>query len=887
MPKNSDSVWQRYRHLVRRRPAADVRDELQFHLDMRAEEARKAGLSPLEAEIAALERFGAYDDVEAEVVRIDDARDRRRTRSEWRLGWRQDLRFGLRSLRRAPSFALTAIATLAIAIGANTAIYSVVHAILLTPLPYLEPQRLVTLWGSSFGELLALRQKLQTVGEIAAFAGVDANFDDGSSAERLGGAAVTVNLFATLGARPMIGRTFSPDENDRGSTDVIVLSEGLWRRRLGGDAKALGRRILIDGVPVTIIGVMPNTFRFPEPRTTFWRPLVIDRANNAGLWTSTGQQFIGRLRAAATVDAARREIRRVAIGLRHENPVWDPGATYGSDADVEPLRDALVGGARPLLLLLSSCAGLVLLIACVNVANLLLARVSAREREFAIRAAIGGGRGRLLRQLLTESVVLSSVSAALGLALAGAGVYWLRAALPPDVPRSSEIAMNGAVLGFTAVVALLTGILFGVLPALRATRESSGSDVARSGRTGYGPRHHRVSAVLVVGEVALAVSVVIGAQLLVRSFRDLRRLDPGFQTAQIVTARVSPSRTEYGAPARADAFYATLLPRLGALPGVQGVAAVSRLPLAEAVRGVAVRVEGQYENGKETLPWVNHLEVITPGFLRTMGIALRRGREFTDDDREGVLPVGLVSESMARRFWPRGDPVGKRVGYPYESPWITVVGVVADVRSDSLRDTTALSLYVPFLQRPRDVKGRAQAGFTIVARTSADPLTLGREVQSIVASLDRAVPVSYIQTMDEVVSGSVSTARFAMLLVGGFAVVALLLGAVGIYGVISYVVSQRMRELGVRAALGATSGDILRMVIGRAAILAAAGAVLGMLAAAVAIYPVRALLYGISAADPISYLTVSLGFVAVAVIASAMPALRAARVSPTSVLRAD
>jgi putative ABC transport system permease protein len=885
MSDNRESLWERYRHLLRRRTSDDVSDELRFHLEMRAEEGRRAGLSAREANAAALERFGEYQPVESEVVRIDSARERRGRRTEWFVDLRSDTAFAVRSLCRAPSFAIAAIATLAIAIGANASIYSVVHALLLARLPYAEPERLVTLWGSSTGELLLLREQLRSVSDIAAYGGQAANLDDGQSTERVAGVAVSANFFALFRSPPLVGRTLRSDENEPGKTDVIVLSEGLWRRRFAADSTVIGRRVLVDGSPTTVVGVMPNEFAFPSARVAFWKPFVVDRSNTLSLWTAGGHNFIARLRTGTTVDGARREVTTVALGMRHSNPIWDPGAAYGTNADVKPLRDALVGGTRPLLFLLLGCAFLILLIACVNVANLLLARASARQRELAIRAALGGGRSRLVRQMLTESIVVAAAGAALGVVLAAGGMRWLISALPPGTPRASEIAMNGPVLAFTAALTILTGVAFGLLPALRVTRESSANGIVRSGRTGHGVGHQRVSAMLVVAEVALAVLVVIGAELLTRSFWELRDVDPGFRTSHIVAARMTPPSASYAEPSRTNELYASVLSRAAALPGVSSVGAVSDLPLAGPVYGLATRIEGQFEDVAHGLPMISHFQRVTPAYFSTMNIRLLRGRTFVDSDRDGGQPVAVVSQSMAAHFWPGADPIGRRIGYPYDSPWITVVGVVADVRLDNLRDTSAMSAYVPFLQRA--VHGGTGAELTVVVRTSGDPGNIEGQLRALVASVDRTVPLSDIRTMEDVVASSVAEPRFTMLLVGAFAVIALLLGTVGIYGVASYVVSERAQELGVRTALGATSGDILAMVLGRAALLAGAGAAVGTIAALLAVHPLRALLYGVSSSDPASYLAVPVLFVSIALAASLGPARRATRVSPTNALRSD
>ena len=883
MSKHKSPIWQRYRDLLRRRPADDVQDELRFHVDMRIDEAKRAGLAEPEARAAALERFGRYTDVEAEVLDIDRARERRRLRTEWFGDLRQDVSFAIRSLTHAPSFAIAAIATLTIAIGANTVIFSLVNALLLQPLPYAAPHELVSLWGSSTGELLQLREHLRSESAIAAYQGTSANLDDGATAERLDGAVVSANVFALLRSAPRIGRTFAADEGDRGKTDVIILGHGLWQRRFAGDSNVIGRRVMMDGTPTTVIGVMPSTFAFPTSTTDFWKPLLIDRTDVVSLWAGVSSHFIARLRPGTTVDAARRELQQVAPTLRHANTMWDPGAEYGKNANVRALQDSMLGTTRPVLLLLLGCVALVLVIACVNVANLLLARASARERELAVRAALGGGRGRLIRQLLTESVVLASIGGALGVMFAAGGIRWLVAALPSGVPRTTEIALSGPTLAFTLAVTILTGMAFGLLPALRATSGRGSANAVRAGRSGRSVGHQRVSSTLIIGEVALAVLLAIGAELLVRSFSEMRRLDPGFRADHLVTARMTPAPARYADLAPANALYAAVLSRAAALPGVESVAGVSSLPIARPVYGAALRIEGQFEDIKHGLPVEDHAQVVSSAYFATMRIPMIRGRAFTDDDRAGTQPVAIVSQSMARRFWPAGDAIGRRVGYPWASPWMTIVGIVADVRSDSLRDTSATSVYFPLLQRTKNNRPE----LTLVLRTSTDPDAAGRALRAVVADVDRSVPLSELRTMDDVIAQSLAKPRFVTTLVSAFAAVALLLGAVGIYGVMSYLVSQRVHEMGIRMALGATAGTVLTMVVRRAAGLAGAGAVIGVATAFVAERPLRTLLFGVSVSDPVTYLSVPALFIIVALVASFVPALRATRVSPVSVLRAD
>ncbi|MEP6494375.1 MAG: ABC transporter permease [bacterium] len=883
MADDGNPLWTRYRNLLRRRTREDVQDELHFHVDMRIEEAKGAGLGDSEARAAAYERFGRYADVENEVIGIDRARERRRRRAEWVDDLRQDIAFAFRALAHAPSFAVAAVATLAIAIGANTVIFSLVNALLLQPLPYGAPEQLVSLWGYSTGELLQLREHLRSESDIAAYQTTSANLDDETTAERLDGATVSANFFAVLRTSARIGRTFGGDEGDRGKTSVVILGHGLWQRRFGGDSSVIGRRVIIDGVPTTVIGVMPATFVFPTATTDFWKPLLIDRGDIVSLWAGGASHFIGRLRAGIPLAAAQREMQQVAPSLRHANPMWDPGAAYGQRATVRSLQDAMLGGTRPVLLLLLGCVVVVLVIACVNVANLLLARASARERELALRAALGGGRGRLIRQLLTESLVLASIGGTIGIIVSAAGIRWLVAFIPADVPRTTEITLSGTTVAFTVALTMLTGIAFGLLPALRATSGRGTAESVRSGRSGRGVGHHRLSGMLIVGEVALAVLLVIGAQLLVRSFAELRRLDPGFRADHLVTARVTPAPSMYSDVAKANELYGAVLSRAAALPGVERVAGVSDLPIARPVYGAAMRIEGQFEDIKHGLPTEDHAQIVTPDYFAAMRIPIVRGRAFGDDDRSGAQPVAIVSQSMARHFWPNGDAIGKRIGYPWASPWMTIVGVVADVRSDSLRDTSAMSVYFPFMQRAKS--GRPE--FTIVLRTAGDPSTIERALRAVVRDIDRSVPLSEMRTMDDVIRQSLAKPRFVMSLVGAFAIVALLLGAVGIYGVMSYLVSQRLPEMGIRMALGATAPALLTMIVRRAAGLAGAGAIIGVAAAFLAARPLRTLLFGVSVGDPVTFLSVPALFVIVALVASFVPALRATRVSPVSVLRAD
>ncbi len=881
--------WRRYLRFVRPDPAADVDDEIAFHIKMRVERNIALGMSPEDASRDAIERFGDHAPVREELVHHDQRQQVRAERAEYVSDFMRDIKLGARSLRRAPGFTIAAALTLALGIGANSAIFSVVNAVVLQPLPYAQPDRLVAVGQGSMGEYLGLRDRLRTIVDLAAWVPQAHPVDDGRDALRLNGVAVTTNLMPMLGAAPLVGHGFTAHDGTPGNNDVVLISYGLWRRQFASAPDVVGRKISIEGLPCTIIGVMPPSFHYPSDDVEYWQPYAINPANLGLMWGVGGKRFIGRLAPDATIDRARREVHSVWPSLRRTNPLWDPGADYRVNATAAPLKADLVGGSASLLWLLFGSTLLVLLIACVNVANLLLARATSRERELAVRAALGGGRGRLVRQLVTEGLVLAVIGATAGIAIGWAIVRGLVANMPAGIPRGNEISMNGPVLAFTLGVAVVTGILFSLAPALRATSagRSTSAGVGLGRRSTIGRSHARVSGVLVAAEVALAVLLVVASVLLVRSFVALGAIAPGFETTQIVAARISAPAGKYGAYSsrtpRLLAFYEDVLRRAQAIPGVRSAALVDQLPLAAPVNGVAVRVQGQFEDAKHTLPFIQHMQTVSPGYFAAMGIPLLRGRAFDDNDGADQPPVAIVSRSVARQFWPNGDAVGKRLGYPFDSPWLTVVGVVPDTKQDSLRDTSNVSIYMPWSQRSLLVGSE----LWLVTRTVGDPAAAGAAIRRLVAEIDRSVPVSDVRTMDAVVADSMSGSRFTMLLVGAFALLALTLGAVGIYGVMSYLVSERTREMGIRIALGASAAGVVGLVVGRAARLAVAGTIVGIAAALVATRFLRDWLYGVSPTDPVTFSVVPLLFLGVAVLASYAPARRATRADPAAALRAD
>ncbi|HEX6806592.1 MAG TPA: ABC transporter permease [Gemmatimonadaceae bacterium] len=875
--------WRRYVRLARPNVPADVDDELAFHIQARIDRNIALGLTPDDAQRDAIARFGDVDAVRSALVRHDERQHATERRAEYIADVAQDLRFGWRALRRAPGFTIAAALTLALGIGANTAIFSVLNAVVLQPLPYAHPDRLVTLGQGSSGEYLALRERLRTITDLAEWNATTDPVDDGRDALRLTGVAVTPNLMPLLGTAPMLGRGFTPNDGVPGSDRVLVLSYATWRREFGGARDVVGRAVRLQGLPYTIIGVMPPSFRYPNANVQYWRPYAIDAKNLGLMWGVGGKEFVGRLSPNVTLDQVRREVHTVWPSLRSANPIWDPGPEYRQDATATPLKANVVGASAPLLWMLFGATFLVLLIACVNVANLLLARATARERELAVRAALGGGRGRLMRQLITEGVMLSGLGAAAGVGLAMLVVRALVGGVPTGLPRANEIAVSGIALLFALAMAIATGIVFSIVPAIRATSGAAWASGSMLGRRATASKSHaRTSSWLVGGEIALAVMLVVGSLLLVRSFAALRSIAPGFDPTHVIAARISaPAATYAPGSQRLASFYADVLDRIRATPGVRSAALVDQLSLAAPVWSQAIRVQGQFEDVTHTLPMADHLQTVSPDYFATMGIHVLRGRSFTDDDRAGQRPVAVVSRSIAKRFWPAGDAIGQRIGYPFDSPWITIVGVVPDTKQDSLRDTSTATMYLPWAQRTTMVGSE----LWLVARTTGDPAGAGAAIRRIVRDIDRGVPVSDIRTMDDVVSGSVVAARFTSALVTVFALVALALGAVGIFGVMSYVVSERRQEMGLRIALGASGAQVQQLIVGRALRLVAIGTVAGLACALIAVRPLHRWLYGVSPIDPVTFAGVPIVFAAVALLASYLPARRASRASPAAAMR--
>jgi putative ABC transport system permease protein len=812
----------------------------------------------------------------------------------------QDLRFGLRMLVKHKGFTVVTVLTLALGISANTAIFSVVNGVLLRPLPYKEPQRLVMVWTArsllqaqagvskssvSAADFSDWRDQNQVLEQIAAFQSQSFNITGGGEPEYLGGVRASANLFPLLGVEARLGRTFLPEEDRAGSGRVVILGYGLWQRRFGSDPKIIGQTISLNDQSYTVIGVMPSGFQFPRKgdlpsgfqfpaEANFYTPLALtpEQRNNRG---RNYLAVIARLKPKISLDQAQTEMTGIAERLRQQYP----GTNRDRGVMLVGLHQQVVGKAQLALLVLLGAVGFVLLIACANVANLLLVRAVARQREMAIRAALGAGRWRVIRQLLTESVLLAVLSGLLAMLLASGSADLLQTILPDNLPRADQVGIDGRVFGFTLLISLLTGILFGLIPAFAASRLSLTDSLKDGGRGSRGIGHSRFRNLLLVSEVALAVVLLAGAGLMLRSFIKLMSVDPGFDPQNVLTMDIRLPRNRY-APVQQAVFFQQYLERLSALPGVEAAGAVYPLPFSGAEEGTGISIEGQPPPASSERRIVSP-RWISPGYFKAMNIHLQRGRELSVSDGSDTPPVLVINEAMARQYWPNQDPIGRRVSFNShdgQPVWREIVGVIRDVRHKALDQAPKPEMYVPFTQFPSWL-------MTIVARTKGDPLTFAAAVRSQVQAMDKDQPVSNIHTMEELMARSVSPPRFYLLLLAVFAGVALLLAAVGIYGVMSYLVTQRTHEIGVRMALGAQAGDVLKLVVKQGMTVTLTGVVIGLLAALGLTRLIRNLLFGVSAADPLTLGLIAALLTVVALLACWIPARRATKVDPLIALR--
>src|SRR5262245_13228783 len=794
----------------------------------------------------------------------------------------QDFHYGVRALLKNPGFSLIAVITLALGIGANTAIFSVVNAVLLRPLPFAEPERLVMVWNRgaeaaggdstprAVAELLDWRAQSRAYTEIGAFQRIMFNYTKGDSPERVQAAGVTVNFFSTLGVLPSLGRTFSPDEERPGGQRVALLSDGFWRKHFSADPRAVGSTINLNGASFTVIGVMPAALGFPSKDVELWTALQLQPPTRRGPYFLTG---VARLKPGVSLDQARTEALNM-LKSRFEGEL---------DFNVLPVNEFIVGDVRLALLVLLGAVTLVLLIAAVNVANLMLVRSAARVKEISIRAALGASRARIIRQLLTESLLLALTGGLLGGLCAVWGVKLFLKLAPGGIPRLDQIGIDGHALGWTALVTLLTGVLFGLAPAFQSARLSL-NETLKEGRSSGNdsPGKRRWRDLLVVSELALAVMLLIGAGLLVKSFWRLQRVDSGVDTERILTMQLALRGQQYAEPRQVGAFYPRLIERIQTLPGVRAATVSNSLPPDTPEFSDDFTIEGRPRVPDQPPP-IAYVIRVSPDYFGVLNIPLHRGRYFSAADSDTALPATIINQTMARQFFPNEDPIGRRIntGDERQPSWWQIVGVVGDVKYNGLAGETQPAMYQSLIQ------ATSWNLFLLVKTEGADPLSLAATVRNEIRSLDRELPVSRVRALEEHFSKAVAQPRFGATLVALFALLALILASVGIYGVISYSVSQRTHELGIRIALGARSLDVLNLVVKQAMRLIMIGLGVGLSASFWLTRLMKSLLFNVSATDSLTFIVISLLLTVVALLASFLPARRATKVDPMIALRHD
>ena len=867
----------------------DLDEHVRSYADLLAAEKMKAGLSPAEAHRAALGELGGIERVK------DGVRD---VRSGALLDTTaRDLRYAARTLIRRPGFTIVAVTALALGIGATTAIFSVVNGVLLRPLPYADPDRLVVLLHDARNPVSAANyldwKRQSTVFSTMGAAEYWVGNVSGDVPERAQGLRVTSDVLAMTGVRPVLGRVFRPDDDAPSGEPPLVLSWGYWQRRFAGSRDVLDQRMLVDGTSYVVVGVMPQGFDFPMFWATgvqMWAPLPLGERATSRIGSSL--RVFARLRQGVTLESARAQVTAIAASLEQAFPGSNRGVT------VTPLAKNVVGDVRTALLVLLGAVGFVLLIACANVAHMLLARATARQREMTVRLALGASRARLLRQMLTESVVLALVGGVVGVVLARVGLTVLIALAGNSIPRAEGIALDPRVLVFSALVSLLTGVAFGLLPAVRVSR-SEMAEALREGARGSteGGQRSRLRWVLVGSEIALSIILLTGAGLTIRSFVALRAIDPGFDARGVLTAVISLKGTAEQPAGRRTAFYQSALDRVRRLPGVESASLINHVPIAGDIWGFPFRVDGQPKPRQEDTPTAAY-RVVFPEYFKAMRLPILQGRDVTESDRLGSTPVVVVNDFFAKRYWPNESAVGKRIALDPadDNPvWVTVVGVVKNaVRSDWAAPPEE-EMFLPYFQTRQYLEsdGGHVAYMSLVVRASCTagmrciPASLAPSVREVIASLDRAVPVTEIQTMDDVIAGATAGPRFTLVLLATFAAVALVLAAVGIYGVISYAVSRRTHEIGVRMALGASPATVVRLIIGQGMRVVGVGVIAGLAGALLATRLMTSVVYGVRVTDPLTYVAVAALLTGVAVLATYIPARRATRIDPLIAMRSD
>jgi len=800
----------------------------------------------------------------------------------------QDLRYGIRSLLKNPGFTLVAVLALALGVGANTAIFSVVNRLLLSPLPFKDPDRLVMVWEKNIprnrernvvspANFLDWNRQNQVFEHLAALAESPVNLTNAGEPEEFQAQFVTASFFPLLGVQPAYGRAFIDSEDVPNAERVVIISHRLWQSRFGADLQLLGKTITLSGRNPTVVGIMPPGFHFLNNKIDFWVPMRFDTGTDYRAVSGRYLRSVARLKPDVTLSQARAEMDVIAGRL--EQSYMDFNAGWG--ANVFPLQEEVVGDIRPALLVLLGAVGFVLLIACANVANLLLARAATRQKELALRTALGASRGRLIRQLLNESLLLGVIGGTAGLFLAYWAIELLIKFNPGNIPRLEEVALDNRVLAFTLVVSVLTGVIFGAIPALQASKPDLNESLKEGGRSsGGGAGHRRMRSIFVVSEVALALVLLIGAGLMIKSFVKLQQVDLGFNPDNLLTARVLLPGSKYGDNPKRAAFFQQAVQRIETIPGVQAAGAISWLPLVGLGSATSFVVDGRPEPPPGESP-VTDVRVITPGYFAAMGMPLIKGRIFDERDNAQSPRVLIINEAMAREYFPDQDPIGKRLIISWDRPALPdeIIGIVGDARLTSIDGQVRPAIYWPHARQS------SYSAMAFAVRTTSDPLAVAGSLVSEIRAIDPEQPVADIRTMGEVVSTSVSRPRFNMLLLGLFAGVALVLSAVGIYGVMAYSVNQRTHEIGIRMALGARSTDVLRLIVGQGMVLALVGVVIGLAGAYFLTGLMSSLLFGVTATDPLTFGGISLLLAGVAFVACYVPARRATKVDPMVALR--
>ncbi|HEY2121550.1 MAG TPA: ABC transporter permease [Candidatus Acidoferrum sp.] len=866
--------------LHRSRAEAEMDQELRFHIEAYAEDLSRKGVPREEALRQAQLEFGGVERTK------EECRDQQSLRFLEVLF--QDLRYAARSLRKAPGFTSVAVLTLALGIGVNTAIFSLVSGLLLRPLPYPNPQQLVSVTGAyPKGAFVAMREQIHTMDGATYSEGHEVNLAGQGEPVRLACTLVSAELLSILGARPELGRTFYPGEDRPGQDNYVILSHALWEKQFASDPSIIGRSIELEGLSREVVGVMPAHFAFPSTKTQLWLPLHNDPRSSVAYWAGDFMPVIGRLHQGSTLQQARMDIRMFQSRVGALFP-WPMPANWNANGSVLELQNGMVANMRARLLMLLGAVLLVLLIACANVANLTLSRGVTREKEIALRAALGAGSRRIITQLLTESILLSTMGGLVGLLFAIKGLSLLKTVLPADTPLLPDVRLDWRVLAFTGALAVLTGFVFGLAPALRSSRISLMESLRSGGRGAAASVSHRLRSSLVIAEIAFAVLLVIAAGLLIRSFWAMSHVNPGFHSESILTARITPNESFCSDPARCLAFYRELLSQVQSSPGVSGATLINTLPLGGRLTKRNMDVEDYLGPRDQSSPlfWLN---MVTPDYFHVMSISFLAGQPFTEANVSDNPPVAVVSATTARRYWPNQNAVGKHIRLLGDKEWHTVIGVISDVRAYDIQRSEPEwiegTVYIPYSPNATLEDGRVPAEMTVAMKTTLDESQMGTMLRRVVAVLNQEVPVSEVKTMHTVISEAVSTPASTTSLFVAFAALALILGMIGTYGVLAFLVAKRTQEIGIRVALGAKRRDVLWLVMKEGARFTIAGIALGLSGAFLVTRLLASELYGVSPLDPVTYLGVALLMAVVTLLACYVPTRRAMNVDPLIALR--